>query len=227
MTRTLAFDVYGTLIDPMSMAGPLTQMAGSQADTLARLWRETQLAFSFRRAAMRSYVPFSQVTAEALDHACAALGIEATEAKKRNLLALYRSLPAFPDAEAALRSLAAQGHALHPFSNGTEADISALMQSSGLAKHLSRAVSVEAVQSFKPDPRVYTFFETKAGARAANTWLISSNPFDIIGAGACGWRTIWVRRDPSISFDPWGKPPTHIVTDLSEIATLLEPATCV
>ncbi len=227
MAYALAFDVYGTLIDPSAMTDYLRDVAGDQAPRLSTLWRETQLSYAFRRAAMRQYAPFSQVTSEALRYALATIGLKTTTAQMSEILAQYRHLPAFGDAEPALLALSGQGHRMHAFSNGTRSDIAALMDTSGLSTFLQAPVSAEDAKSFKPDPRVYTLFETATGASAANTWLISSNPFDIVGAWACGWRTIWVQRDAGVPFDPWGQRPSHIVQDLSQIAPILEPVECV
>jgi 2-haloacid dehalogenase len=48
-------------------------------------------------------------------------------------------------------------------------------------------------------------------------WLISSNPFDVIGAKACGLRTAWVQRDPKRIFDQWDFEPDVIVRSLAEL----------
>ncbi len=52
------------------------------------------------------------------------------------------------------------------------------------------------------------------------TWLVSSNPFDVIGAAACGWRTVWVKRSSKAIFDPWEHKPSAIISDLKELSTL-------
>ncbi len=54
----IAFDVYGTLVDPLAIRGRLNAIVGGQADHFAALWREKQLEYSFRRAAMRQDVSF-------------------------------------------------------------------------------------------------------------------------------------------------------------------------
>ena len=77
---------------------------------------------------------------------------------------------------------------------------------------------MQEVRNFKPDPAVYARFLARAGAHAADTWLISSNPFDVVGAAATGWRTVWVRRSPAQSFDPWGIEPTLEVSRLTELS---------
>ena len=76
-------------------------------------------------------------------------------------------------------------------------------------------VSVDEVNSFKPDPAVYHHFLSRAGAAAENTWLVSGNPFDIIGAHSCGMNTAWVQRSRVAVFDPWGIQPTITVNSLT------------
>ncbi|MDH3758592.1 MAG: haloacid dehalogenase type II, partial [Gammaproteobacteria bacterium] len=49
-------------------------------------------------------------------------------------------------------------------------------------------------------------------------WLISGNPFDVIGAISAGMRAAWVRRSEDSIFDPWGIEPTVTVTSLRDLA---------
>src|SRR3984893_11848367 len=62
----LAFDVYGTLIDPFRMEDHLRPLFGVQAKDATELWRGKQLEYSFRRALMRKYENFDVCTEQAL-----------------------------------------------------------------------------------------------------------------------------------------------------------------
>ena len=55
---------------------------------------------------------------------------------------------------------------------------------------------VEEVRRFKPDPAVYQYLCKKAGkeGREEDVWLVSGNPFDVVGARAMGWKAVWVDR---------------------------------
>lgn len=57
--EVLAFDLYGTLVDPVTVAGELGRLLG-EADgrTAAGLWRAKQLEYSFRITAMDLYEDF-------------------------------------------------------------------------------------------------------------------------------------------------------------------------
>lgn len=52
-------------------------------------------------------------------------------------------------------------------------------------------------------------------------WLISSNPFDVIGAKVAGLQAVWIRRSASSIFDPWGIEPTITVSNLTELYDVL------
>src|SRR5579864_2985336 len=74
MNPVLAFDIYGTLIDPYSMEQHLQPSFGNRARDATALWREKQIELSFRRALMRKYVDFNICTAQALDYVCHRFG---------------------------------------------------------------------------------------------------------------------------------------------------------
>ncbi len=78
MTMTLAFDVYGTLIDTHGMVSELREFAGERAGEFSRIWREKQLEYSFRRGLMQNYETFAVCTRHALDYTCAFCGVPLT-----------------------------------------------------------------------------------------------------------------------------------------------------
>ena len=218
MPATLALDIYGTLIDPLAIKTALVAHVGDQAGAFAETWRSKQLEYSFRRGLMGAYRNFTHVTRAALDFACETHGARIADDDKASLMNHYRALDAFPDVGPALAKLKQKGAVLHAFSNGVADDIAALLGHAGLDDKISSIVSADEVQTFKPDPQLYAHFLERAGAAAASTWLVSSNPFDVIGASACGWHTVWVKRNPKAVFDPWELVPTVVISELTELA---------
>src|ERR1700675_3095585 len=89
----LAFDVYGTLIDPFRMEDHLRDVFGDRAKEATELWRGKQLEYSFRRALMKKYENFDVCTAQALGYVFGQMGIPTGEAAIRNLLEKYLQLP--------------------------------------------------------------------------------------------------------------------------------------
>ncbi len=120
------------------------------------------------------------------------------------LMSKYRLLPAYPSVPTALQQLKAKNCHLYAFSNGQPDDLDHQLEHAGLSEHLDGIVSVHDVQSYKPDPAVYQHFLDSSNAAAWDTWLVSGNAFDIIGAHAAGWQTAWVKLDPTAVFDPRG-----------------------
>ena len=221
MAITLAFDVYGTLIDTSGIAVALEKHVADRAAAFAGLWREKQLEYSFRRGLMQRYEPFTVCTRNALDYTCDSFGIELTEDDKAHLMAAYRSLPAFAEVAQGLQALQAAGYRMYAFSNGHPDDVENLLQHANIRHFFIDVISVHEVQSFKPDPAVYEHFLQCSGAQAKEAWLISSNPFDVIGAIAVGMQAAWVKRTPAALFDPWSIQPTVTVSGLTELTTAL------
>ncbi len=217
MPITLALDIYGTLINPLAVKTALAAHVGDDAAAFAELWRTKQLEYSFRRGLMGDYRDFAHVTRAALDFTCATFSIVLRADDATALMNHYRALDPFPDAAPALNALSEIGVALHAFSNGVADDIDALLRHAMLANTISSIVSADEVRTFKPDPRLYRHFLARAGSSAQLTWLVSSNPFDVIGAAACGWQTVWVRRNENAVFDPWEHAPTAVVSSLEEL----------
>jgi len=109
---TIAFDVYGTLIDTDGVVSRLREWIGSQADVFSQTWRSKQLEYSFRRGLMRRYENFEVCTRQALDYCCVEYDVSFSAKQKDALLQSYRALPAFSDADESLVALKAGGHRL-------------------------------------------------------------------------------------------------------------------
>ncbi len=214
----LAFDVYGTLIDPFRMEDHLRAIFGERAKEATELWRSKQLEYSFRRALMKKYENFDVCTAQALRFVSRQLDVSLEEETLRNLLDQYLRLPAYPDVPEALEQLEARGFKIVACSNGTGDAVRGLLERAGVLARFSGIVSVDPIRTFKPDPAVYEYLAAQVHAEKELVCLISSNPFDVIGAKACGLRTVWVQRDPKKVFDPWEFEPDLIVAGLEQLS---------
>lgn len=217
MPTVLAFDVYGTLIDTHGVVVKLQEFVGTRAGEFSRVWREKQLEYSFRRGLMRSYENFGVCTSQALEYTCACLDLILTTDQKSELMTDYSHLPAFSDVKAALEGLKFAGYSLYAFSNGTADAVEALLEAAGIRELFDGVVSVDDRQTFKPNPDVYEHLLDTTASSAIDAWLISSNPFDVIGAVSYGLRGAWVRRSDKSTFDPWGIDPTITVKSLGDL----------
>jgi 2-haloacid dehalogenase len=220
MQPYLAFDVYGTLVDPMGMSELLAGDARDAAQSVSALWREKQLEFSFRKGLMRAYEDFGVCTRQALRYAMASHGLSLTKKREDELMAAYLQLPAFDDALPALRALEGN-YLMFAFSNGTPAALKKVLGHNDLLPLFDGLVSVDEVKSFKPDPAVYAYARRATGAMDQPLCLVSSNAWDVIGARSAGLMAIWVQRDPHKVFEDWGVEPTATVNSLSELPGVL------
>jgi 2-haloacid dehalogenase len=222
MPGAIGFDIYGTLVDPLEMNEHLRPLVGEGlADRFSELWRNKQLEYTFRRAAMHRYEDFGVCTRQALLHTTGILGLALTEEEQERLVEEYQNLRPFPDVIPGIEALKSKGHTLVAFSNGVEATARTLLDQAGVLKHLNDVISVDDVKSFKPDPEVYNYLVCRLGTRPSETWLVSSNPFDVIGAKATGLAAAWIRREPDARFDPWGVEPDLVAPDLEVLAERL------
>lgn len=224
MPATLAFDVYGTLIDTHGVVTALRAHVGERAPAFSQLWREKQLEYTFRRGLMQHYAPFPVCVAEALDYCCARFDLVLEAAQREALLGVFADLPAFPDAAPGLAAAAAAGMRLFAFSNGTAAAVDRLLEGAGLRASFIDVVSCDEVMSFKPNPGVYAHFLRRAGVSGQAAWLVSGNPFDAMGAISAGMQAAWVHRPGGPAWDPWGIAPTVTVPDLVTLAEAIAAA---
>ena len=72
-----------------------------------------------------------------------------------------------------------------------------------------------------PDPVLYAHAVKRLGQTLRATWLVSSNPWPIIGARSAGLHTAWIKRSPKAVFDPWEVEPDLLVSGLDRLAPLL------
>jgi 2-haloacid dehalogenase len=219
--EALAFDLYGTLVDPIRIWTRLEQSVPDKALRIAEVWRHKQLEYTFRLTAMEQYEDFEQVTRKALDYALAAAGHELTTDQRDALLAQYDDLERFPDVELGLTRLQQRGHTMVVFSNGSPRMLDAVMDAAGLRPYFEGYVSVDEVRQYKPAPATYRLAAERLGRPIGEVRLVSANPFDDIGAEAAGMRAAWVDRSGGL-FDTLRPPPQLVVRSLTELADVLE-----
>jgi 2-haloacid dehalogenase len=143
------------------------------------------------------------------------LTLSATETQMDRVMAAYLSLSAFPEVGETLKRL-------HPrfttaiLSNGSPRMLRAAVESSGLTPYLHHVVSVDACQTYKPNPAVYALAPKALGLAKETIAFVSSNSFDVIGAKAFGFRVIWCNR-AGAPLDELGFTPDVTVARLDEI----------
>jgi len=219
---TIGFDIYGTLVDPLEVSSYLHKLIGDKNKLFAEVWRQKQLEYTFRRGLMEQYQNFDICVQQAMQYAIDSLHVSFSSNEIDTLLNMYSNLKVFPDVVPALKLLKQNNHTLVAFSNGVESTLQTLLSNADLIDYLEDIISVDDLQTFKPNPKVYDYLVSKTGSDPANCWVISSNPFDVIGSKSAGLNTAWIKRDPVNIFDPWEYKPDITAKDLIEFATYLK-----
>ena len=195
------FDAYGTLLDFNSAVMRCRDEIGPDAERLSDIWRQKQLQYTWLWSLMGTHADFWEVTGDALDFALAAIGIENPELRTR-LMALYRELDPFSEVTDTLLRLRDAGMRTAILSNGSPEMLQDAAVAAGIEPLLDAILSVEDVGVFKPDFRVYELAVGRLGVARENICFMSSNGWDAAGAGAFGFRVVWVNR--------YGQPVEHL-----------------
>ena len=190
MAGALVFDAYGTLFDVHSVLTRCDAFWPGKGAALSQLWRAKQLEYTWHRSLMQRYVPFSQITRDALGYACEALKLSLGKSEEAALMDEYLRLKAYPDVASALERL--RDRKLAILTNGSPDMIDPLVAHSGLK--FDAVLSVDAMKMFKPAPPVYQHAVERLGVAKENIGFVSSNCWDAIGAKSFGFRVYWINR---------------------------------
>ena len=218
-TEICVFDAYGTLFDFNSAVARHAASVGSKAASLSEMWRAKQIQYTWLRSGMGTYAKFWQVTGEALDHCLAAHGL-ADKALRDRLMNAYLGLDPFPEVPAMIKALRTVGLRLAILSNGNPEMLEPMVAASGLAADFDSVLSVDSVEVFKPDPRVYRLVEARHGVTPDKVCFLSANCWDAHGAAHFGFKAVWVNRAGAPDDGLPGKPVAEL-NDLSQLPALL------
>jgi len=218
---TLAFDAYGTLFDVFSVTALCEQLFPGHGHALARLWRARQLQYTLLRSLMGRHENFWRLTDDGLVHAAKSLRLELTPERRQRLLDAYLALRAFPDVRPGLEALKENGVRLAILSNGEPHMLQSAARHAGIAELLDAILSVEEVGIFKPSPRVYALIADRLPGEPGTTGFVSSNSWDIAGAGSAGLTTLWIQRGAAEPPEELGFPATHVVRTLTDLPDIV------
>ncbi len=203
------FDLNGTLTDPSAIGGPW-----GQKDLGLRVL-DGAIRGGMTDALLGTSRPFS-------DHVSAALAGEVArreldEARFDEALRAASALPAWPDAGAALEDLRGAGLRLAVLTNSGADAGRGTLESAGLLDLIDAVIGVDAVATFKPDPRTYAHAIAQLGVPAGAILMVAAHGWDIAGANAAGLRTAWIARGEGV-LSPTVPEPDLRVADLSALA---------
>jgi 2-haloacid dehalogenase len=180
------FDLNGTLVDPSRLAEPLGVDAGFVS---AAFDEANAAAMVVTLGGVRAQ--FKALLESALRRRLAAAG--GSDAGLPAALERLSSMPAYPDARAALERLRDAGLELGVLTQSSATAAETVVRGAGLRDLFAFAASApEGAGAYKPDPRAYRHGLARAGADTA--WFVAGHWWDVAGATAAGLRGAWVAR---------------------------------
>ena len=212
------FDAYGTLFDVHAAVRKHAEAVGPDGDQLSAIWRAKQLEYSWTRSLMDRYLDFWTLTEQALDHAYACVPSADTSIKPA-LLDAYRSLDCYAEVPSVMKALKSDGKQLAILSNGSPEMLASAVTAAGLDGVFDAVLSVDPLRIYKADPRIYEMVTTHFRAYPEAVSFQSSNRWDIAGASAFGFRTVWINRSGAAD-EYLDLPPKAVLPDLTGLAAL-------
>lgn len=187
------FDAYGTLFDVHAAVRRHAEAIGPQWPAFSDVWRAKQLEYSWVRALMERYRDFWTLTQEALDHAFARFP-DVDRGLRARLLEAYERLDHYPEVPAVLTALRAAGARTAILSNGSPGMLASAVASAGIGEAIDEVLSVDALATYKTRETVYELVTTRFRVFPEDVSFQSSNRWDVAGASAFGFRTVWINR---------------------------------
>ncbi len=214
MSKYLIYDAYGTLLRVNASIEGLSKEESELSDKIQALWRSKQLQYTWLRSQMDRWVDFNQVTTQALDHAFEYYQVN-NERLKKAILSIFDQPRAFDDATAFLDAAKQQSLSNAILSNGQPAKLVESVLVAGIEEAIDDIFSASQVKVFKPSPRVYQIVVDHYQCAPEDVRFFSSNAWDIAGAKAFGFVTIWINRQQA-PFEELGVRPDFEFTSFAD-----------
>lgn len=212
MSGTYVFDAYGTLFDVHSAAARHKGAIGPDWERFSERWRSKHLEYTWVLSMIGKQASFRKLLEQSLDTAAASIGGIGADARTA-LLEAYDALSMFPEVKDTLGELKKRRGRLAILSNGDADMLQRVIAAAGIGDLLNATFTVAEVGVFKPSARVYRYAATKLGVDKAQVTFVSANRWDIAGAQAFGFRTVWLNRNKAPDEYP-DLAPAKVIADL-------------
>lgn len=217
---TLFFDVNETLLDTTELNRVVAQRLGDRPER-AEAWFTALLHHSLVESVTGSWHNFGDIAEAVLQMTATRYGIT-LPADATPLADIIAAMPAHPDVAAGLSALQQQGFTLVALTNSSEALAEKQLSSAGLARLFTRILSVEQVQVYKPDLKVYQWAMQEMDQPASQCMMVAAHGWDVGGAKRAGMKTAFVTRKGQALY-PLAPAPDLIVSDIGTLAAKLKP----
>jgi 2-haloacid dehalogenase len=192
--RAVLFDVFGTLLDVHSVARRADELFPGHGAVLSQRWRDKQIEYTRIRTLSNHYLPFTQITEDALAWAAESLALPLDKAAAGLLMHEYTQLATFPDAVPALDRLRQAGVTIGVLSNGNPGLLEDALHGAQIGEYFDLVLSADAVHAYKTAAAVYELGPRNLNHPASEILFVSSNGWDAVGAQWYGYASFWVNR---------------------------------
>ena len=219
--KALTFDLFGTILDLSGSLSPSiekflqTKNPGLTVKQLWSQWRDRQRLEQFRDTIMMlGHCGYLEAARRALSYTLRNNAIPFTAEEIDHLMAAWQQLQPFAEVEGALRRLKDR-FTLVVLSNGEPEFLNYLVENQ-CPFGFQQVISVNEVGAFKPHPGVYRRAAAILAIEPGQMMMVSSHPFDVAGARACGYQGVYVNRYGFPDDDRY--PPDLEVDDFTALA---------
>ena len=196
--EVIAFDVMGTLFS-LAALEPLAIAAGGDAAT-PELWFSRLVGDGCALTAAREYQPFRDVAKASLRSV-----LPGSKAAARDkVVAGLAKLDPFPDAAPAMGRVVMSARVVI-ISNASVESTRKLLARGRLDAFVDSVYSAEDVKEWKPGSDPYAFAADAQGVPLERMAMVSSHPWDVLGARNSGLVTGWCNRAGGAMPAPFGK----------------------
>lgn len=209
MFKLITFDMYSAFLDIEGSALPLVEQALRlpREESLAffKLWRTRQWDYVLlTNILQKGFLSYDEITRTTLDYTSKKLRQPLSDAQKEELMRVWISFKAWPDAAEAVAILRKKGYSVAMLSNGDETMLRQLETSAGV--QFDHIFGADLAQRYKPHPDIYGLPCQKLGL-AKNEYLhVAGSMIDMIGAVAAGCCCAWSNRFGEYALDARYKP---------------------
>jgi len=222
--KVIFFDVNETLLDLNNVGKSVAQALGGRED-LVPYWFTTMLHYSLVGNVTGQYNSFAEIGVASLEMIAKQKHIPLTHEQAHDaVLTPFRDLAPHEDVVEGLKRLRELGYTLITLTNSSDAGIAAQLKNAHLAEYFDGSLTVQNLETFKPDLRVYNWAQKEMKIEPQQAMLIAAHPWDIAGAEKAGWKTGFIAR-PGKALYPLAGKPDVIGADLIELVKQLERQT--
>ena len=222
---TLAFDIFGTVLDLTGSITPPTRQflqkkgAAVSAETFWDQWRSRQRIEQYQDSLMQlGHSGYLETCRRGLIYCLRLNAIPFTDTEVREVMQAWQLLSPHPDVAEGLGRLKSR-FKLVALSNGEQAYLEHL-EKARMRFGFDALISVERAGVFKPHPAVYRTGATVLGLEPHQVMMVAAHAFDIMGARACGFRGAYVNRY-RLPYEETPHRPDFEVRDFVELAAAL------